>query len=60
MEKNWGVSFPKAWIWSQAHDEDSGASILASGGPLPGPIPIEAHLIGYKNPEKDIFISFGP
>ena len=55
MEKNWGVSFPKAWIWSQAHDEKSGATVMASGGPLPGPIPIEGHLIGYKNPAKGIY-----
>jgi len=25
-----------------------------AGGPLPGPLPIESHLIGYKNPALNI------
>lgn len=51
VEKNWGVSFPRGWIWCQAFPSASseGRSIcLAGGTALPG---VHAYLIGYRSPK---------
>ena len=60
MEKNWGKSFPEAWIWSQGISPQN-TSYAISGGPLElGPIPVTAYLFGYRNPNKNISINFHP
>ncbi|XP_048734495.2 uncharacterized protein LOC125650334 isoform X2 [Ostrea edulis] len=60
MEKNWGKSFPKAWIWSQGISPNN-ASYAISGGPVQiGPLAVTAYLFGYRNPLKDISIDFHP
>lgn len=55
MEKNWGQSFPQSWVWGQGHELEEDSIVMIAGGPLPGPLPIESHLIGFKNPKKSIF-----
>jgi hypothetical protein len=32
LEKNWGRSFPSAWIWAQAASSDGRHSLIVSGG----------------------------
>ncbi|KAI0792505.1 hypothetical protein C8Q75DRAFT_753183 [Abortiporus biennis] len=51
IEKNWGTSFPKGWIWSQSFNSGAaggGKSLSLAGGiALPG---VNAYLIGYRSP----------
>ncbi|OBZ77245.1 hypothetical protein A0H81_02106 [Grifola frondosa] len=48
IEKNWGSSFPRGWIWSQSLALDAGKTLcLAGGTALPG---IHAYLVGYRSP----------
>ncbi|XP_074642168.1 uncharacterized protein LOC141899642 [Tubulanus polymorphus] len=61
MEKNWGKSFPRAWFWIEGVREKDGVGFAGSGGPVDfGPIPVRGHLIGYRNPVKDIELDFRP
>ncbi|CAH1785519.1 unnamed protein product [Owenia fusiformis] len=62
MEKNWGNSFPKAWIWSEGVDVKTNISFALSGGPVNfyDIITIPGYLIGYRNPLKGFDLSFRP
>lgn len=46
VEKDWGVSFPKAWIWMQSNhfDSDKPMSLMASVAHIPW---LGSHFIGY-------------
>lgn len=57
IEKNWAVSFPKAYIWVQARDHHDATGITIAGGhALPG---IQAFLVGYHGSLVP-FLSFQP
>lgn len=61
MEKNWGKSFPTAWFWAEGIRHSDRVSFAMSGGPVGfGPISITGHLIGYRNPVKDISLDYRP
>ncbi|XP_061197047.1 uncharacterized protein LOC133205288 [Saccostrea echinata] len=60
MEKNWGKSFPKAWIWSEGISPNNVTYVVSGGHVQVGPIPITAHLLGYRNPLKNISVDFHP
>lgn len=50
QEKNWGKSFPPAWIWAEGVDGPSGSSFAVSLGVLSiDTFNIPAHLIGYRS-----------
>jgi|EP00505_MAST-04D_sp_SCG-Rhode-Island_P003243 hypothetical protein len=53
QEKNWGTTFPKAWIWGEA--ADGSTRIAMAGGPAPiGPITVpNAFLVGYRSDAVD-------
>jgi hypothetical protein len=48
MEKNWGDSFPKGWIWSQGSSATTNTTLALAGGMTMG---IEAYLLGYRSPK---------
>jgi hypothetical protein len=52
FEKNWGVSFPPAYVWMQAFDGSRNRAVAVAGGrPLKvGPVSPEAWLAGYRSP----------
>jgi len=62
MEKNWGKSFPKKWIWSEGVLSDgTNASFALSGGQVDfSVVSMDAYLIGYRNPSIDLDLSFNP
>lgn len=61
LEKNWGNSFPKAWVWSEGVIPASGVSYAFSAGIVTGMgLDIKAQLSGYRNPGKQISCSFSP
>lgn len=61
MEKNWGKSFPKAWVWSQGVNPESGVAFVFSAGLVTElNIDIKAQLSGYRNPVKRIECNFSP
>ncbi|KAL3859385.1 hypothetical protein ACJMK2_009608 [Sinanodonta woodiana] len=62
LEKNWGLSFPKAWIWAEGvSDYTKNISFALSGGLVPFSfISLSAYLIGYRNPLENIDINFRP
>eukprot|EP00455_Lapot_gusevi_P046699 TRINITY_DN618_c0_g1_i1.p1 TRINITY_DN618_c0_g1~~TRINITY_DN618_c0_g1_i1.p1 ORF type:complete len:363 (-),score=111.40 TRINITY_DN618_c0_g1_i1:166-1254(-) len=56
MEKNWGKSFPPAWMWAEGIKMDTATSptptlFALAGGPTKvlGPIVITAYLVGYRS-----------
>lgn len=50
QEKNWGKSFPPAWIWAEGVNGPSGSSFAVSLGVLGlETFDIPAHLIGYRS-----------
>ncbi|XP_064637307.1 uncharacterized protein LOC135493709 [Lineus longissimus] len=60
MEKNWGKSFPSAWYWGQGVTS-KGVYFAMSGGPVDfGPITVNGHLIGYRNPAMGIRLDYRP
>ena len=61
LEKNWGESFPERWIWSEGVSTTTNSSFAISGGKvtLLG-IPMDAYLIGYRNPSLGITLDFTP
>lgn len=61
MEKNWGASFPKGWVWSQGFSPNSNVSFALSGGLVSvGPITTTQYLFGYRNPSKNLVLNFNP
>ena len=57
VEKNWGRSFPAAWMWGQATNTDNSAHLAFAGGPVQvGPVQITSYLVGYKTKDLDIEI----
>jgi hypothetical protein len=56
FEKNWGVSFPPAYVWMQAFDRAKNRAVAVAGGrPLKvGPVSPEAWLAGYRSPQTSI------
>ncbi|KAL6062670.1 Tocopherol cyclase [Balamuthia mandrillaris] len=69
QEKNWGVSFPKAWIWSEGMAENNTRHFAVTGGNVPviGPIAVTAWLVGYRSPRinwsfrpQNVLTSFTP
>lgn len=60
QEKNYGGTFPTAWIWGEAVSESAGVALALAGGPAPvGPIIVpNAWLIGYRSPLVNL--SFHP
>ncbi|XP_053375726.1 uncharacterized protein LOC128545959 [Mercenaria mercenaria] len=62
LEKNWGNSFPRQWIWSEgvSFDNDN-ATFAMSGGLVDFPfLSVNAYLIGYRNPMKKLSLDFRP
>jgi len=50
QEKNWGDTFPTAWIWLQGVNEDNTAHIALSGGKVPlGKDYMTSWLAGYRS-----------
>lgn len=61
MEKNWGKSFPKAWIWAEGSSNQNVSLALSGGlGTFDKLLNVPAYLIGYRNPAKDIDLDFRP
>ncbi|XP_046556285.1 tocopherol cyclase, chloroplastic-like [Haliotis rubra] len=60
MEKNWGKSFPPAWIWAQGVNPTSNVSLSLSGGIVKDIITVTAYLIGYRNPAKQLTLDYTP
>lgn len=62
LEKNWGKSFPRQWIWSQGvSSSGDNASFALSGGLVDFPfLSVNAYLIGYRNPAENISLDFRP
>ena len=59
QEKNWGNSFPPAWIWAEGVDGPSGSSFAVSLGVLGlETFEIPAHLIGYRS--SAVTLNFKP
>ncbi|NBW80706.1 hypothetical protein EBR21_03035, partial [bacterium] len=56
IEKNWGVSFPPAYVWMQAFDKARNRAVAVAGGrPLQlGAVKPEAWLVGYRSPSTSI------
>ena len=60
MEKNWGQSFPAAWVWSQGLTETN-ITLALSGGIVDFQVlNTTAFLVGYRNPAKNIVWNFTP
>ncbi|RPA82025.1 hypothetical protein BJ508DRAFT_414301 [Ascobolus immersus RN42] len=62
VEKNWGVSFPSAWIWMQSFKlSDTGkpptASFALAGGSILGQ---KAYLMGYRSVKDGVSWDFRP
>ena len=63
MEKNWGNSFPTAWMWAQGYSSSTGATFAITYGPINilfQSISVDGHLAGYRNPRADISVDFRP
>ncbi|XP_052798495.1 uncharacterized protein LOC128230345 [Mya arenaria] len=61
MEKNWGKSFPKSWIWTEGMDPSSNVTFAMSGGLVDfSMLTVQAFLIGYRNPSTGIKLDFRP
>ena len=60
MEKNWGVSFPKGWMWSQGVTPRHISFALSGGLVALAHITTEQFLFGYRNPYKNIVLNFRP
>ncbi|XP_050397982.2 uncharacterized protein LOC126815922 [Patella vulgata] len=59
LEKNWGKSFPKSWIWAQGTSDV--AYVALSGGLVTiAMIDVPAYLIGYRNFAKNLSVNFQP
>lgn len=56
FEKNWGTSFPPAYVWMQAYNKEQKRAIAIAGGrPLQiGPIKPDAWLVGYRSAQTSI------
>lgn len=62
MEKNWGESFPSAWIWAQGITV-SKVVLALSGGVVDFEkigLNVTSFLVGYRNPAKGVVINFTP
>ncbi|KAK7088546.1 uncharacterized protein [Littorina saxatilis] len=59
MEKNWGETFPTAWVWSQGVTK-SNVNLALSGGIVHFIRDVTAFLVGYRNPGKNIVWNFTP
>ena len=60
IEKNWGKTFPKSWVWLQADDVGHGKSLALAGGVLKmGPLNIKTYLAGYKSKKIDAEFQIG-
>ncbi|MEO1515920.1 MAG: tocopherol cyclase family protein [Bacteroidota bacterium] len=46
MEKDWGISFPRCWIWTQTNhfEDDQQISLMASVASIPW---LSSHFVGY-------------
>ncbi|GFO36639.1 hypothetical protein PoB_006314400 [Plakobranchus ocellatus] len=61
MEKNWGKSFIKAWVWAEGVDPAADIYFSLTSGIIEElGLPIPAQLSGYRNPKKGIDCSFHP
>ncbi|CAL1543631.1 unnamed protein product [Lymnaea stagnalis] len=61
MEKNWGKSFPKAWVWAEGVDIAANVAFSFSSGVITElGMDIDAQLSGYRNGKKNISCSFNP
>lgn len=62
LEKNWGESFPKKWIWSEGISRGDDNVTFAISGGLVGfsVISVDAYLIGYRNPSAGLSLDFRP
>lgn len=62
LEKNWGKSFPKRWIWSEGVSSTTNGSFALSGGTVnfQSAIAVDAYLIGYRSPSLGLSLDFTP
>lgn len=60
MEKNWGVSFPKGWVWSQGVTPMNVSFALSGGLVTLAHVTTTQFLFGYRNPAKNITLNFRP
>ena len=61
MEKNWGRSFPRKWIWSEGIDPATNTTFAMSGGEVNFRVlSVDAYLIGIRNPATDMSLDFRP
>lgn len=62
LEKNWGKSFPKQWIWSEGVARDgSNVTFAVSGGLVNFSLfSVDAYLVGYTNPSVGFALDYRP
>ncbi|XP_063448575.1 uncharacterized protein LOC134728095 [Mytilus trossulus] len=60
MEKNWGNSFPKGWIWSQGVSRQNISFALSGGLVSLGGITTTQYLMGYRNLAKNLNLNYRP
>lgn len=60
MEKNWGNSFPKGWIWSQGVSRHNISFALSGGLVSLGEITTTQYLMGYRNLAKNLNLNYRP
>ncbi|KAL4224032.1 hypothetical protein ACF0H5_017489 [Mactra antiquata] len=62
LEKNWGNSFPKRWIWSEGVSSATNATINISGGlvELFNLFSVDAYLIGIRDPQNSLALDLRP
>jgi hypothetical protein len=59
VEKNWGKSFPDAWMWAQAVSEDNKTHFALAGGPVTlNGVTVKTFVFGYKSSRMNL--EFGP
>ncbi|KAH9946477.1 hypothetical protein B0H21DRAFT_743581 [Amylocystis lapponica] len=46
VEKNWGTSFPRGWLWGQAFGAEGTTLAFAGGAAFPG---VHLYLLGYRS-----------
>lgn len=52
IEKNWGRSFPKKWIWSEGITENNSSHYALGGGEVKiGAIAMNSFLVGFRTPK---------
>lgn len=58
IEKNWGKTFPQAWMWIQGISKNGEHQLAIAGGPLKlGPSTLTTFLVGVRGPDLSVDIN---